>query len=366
MLRGRKFSGFAIFVLLGCGQPDREFGVDGSAGQSGAAGAAAVSGQSGALGSSGRGNAGSGSDRLPGSCETDPDCATKPEDCFNGKDDDGDGEIDCADSDCDAGAACVPASYAYGTQIDNGAACPAGFQGAATPLYGGLDAGPGCSGCGCKPTTTDCGPVRVDVYQSQSCPGSSPIASLTLEQISSACTRLSTTASGWNNFVWTPLPNFKCENTGKATLATAKWTTETTFCAASIAGGGCNAGEVCVPTARPGFSSFLASGDKPCPATFPLKQTLYSGLTDGRACKCSCEALGGSCDALILNVSGSSPDCSAATAARAGVAACASAGYSDQFSYSFTGAPTPPISCTPSDVLTGDLTPTGLQTLCSR
>ncbi len=49
-------------------------------------------------------------DCLDSDCAADAACQTTPENCVNGVDDDGDSQIDCQDSDCSADAACQTAS----------------------------------------------------------------------------------------------------------------------------------------------------------------------------------------------------------------------------------------------------------------
>ncbi|HEX2675001.1 MAG TPA: hypothetical protein VHM19_00140, partial [Polyangiales bacterium] len=77
---------------------------------------------------------------------------TGKEDCWNGSDDDDDGDIDCADSDCKPVAVCVPEGDRVGALVPKSSACPAHFDGTKTLLHQGLQ-DDGCTGCSCTADT---------------------------------------------------------------------------------------------------------------------------------------------------------------------------------------------------------------------
>lgn len=86
-----------------------------------------------------------------------PGCVpTGPEDCFNSLDDDCINGIDCNDPACGACVA-APMGFALGLIVDAASPCPAGFETQQTPIFAGLDQGPGCVGtCACSPNPTTC------------------------------------------------------------------------------------------------------------------------------------------------------------------------------------------------------------------
>jgi hypothetical protein len=105
-------------------------------------------------------------------------CQPKPEDCTNGTDDDCDGKVDCADSDCSTGKAC-----GSGRVCNNGAcvSCNAGAQCGNNPCKNGkVDCSTGSPQCKetSKSDGTICGnggscsggtETRADTCQSGSC-----------------------------------------------------------------------------------------------------------------------------------------------------------------------------------------------------
>ncbi|HEY0463298.1 MAG TPA: hypothetical protein VGC79_03775, partial [Polyangiaceae bacterium] len=286
-------------------------------------------------------------------------CTSKAEDCFNGNDDDCDGKIDCADSDCTAPAFCVPPGY--GVSVAAQAACPAGFLGTANTLHAGLKPGPGCTGCGCTPAATNCFPLIVSIYNSPDCSNQPPAATYGIDS-NMACGAIGVPNGVWTHFSTTPAP-IRCATTG-GTMSPAEWTTDSKFCTASVMGGGCSGGDVCVPRNTSSSACALQPGDQACPSLFPNKQLVYGGFTDGRTCSCACEGAGGGCDALRLKVWSSATDCSAANAGDAGLMGCKTGQSYGQFVYTLTGAPSGPTTCTASNVLTGTLTTKDTQTLC--
>src|SRR6478736_2047784 len=295
-------------------------------------------------------------------------CSGKPEDCFNDKDDDCDGQIDCADSDCTpTRAVCVPSTtFAYGVPIDAQATCPASFLGTPVTIHSSLNTGTGCTGCTCTPSTTDCAPVQLNLYNyaaSDACTTQGTVvASYTLPQLTATCTPLTLSAT-YNSMSWTPKAKSNC-TPGKATLSPAQWQNDNKFCSTNITGAGCGAGNVCVPVAN--GASLLADGDQTCPANFPSKRLVYDGFTDNRVCKCSCEGYGGNCDNVLLKLSTNSSDCTGNSflASTGGGGQCAPGAAFTQLAYTLTGTATPPTSCQESNDLTGTITTNGVHTLC--
>jgi len=381
MQGGRSLWGLAIFFQLACGGSAREFGHKddkaGAGGASASAGASATGGHKtssgGSEASDGGSNASDGGSNASGgggnaSGGPPAACNPQPEDCFNGTDDDCDDLLDCADSDCTETTLCVPTeAWTYGTALDEKAACPEGFRGAPSTVHGGLSGGNGCSGCACISADPECGPYTVTLSQSQdNCATPGPVvARYTLYQFNAACAGTSV-QSPWNYVTFTSTPTFNCTNTGTPTLSAPTWTDSSKFCPASATGGGCAAGNVCVPKAT-GSACLLASGAQECPAQFPKKKPLYTAYADTRACFCDCKSRGGNCDQVTLNVTGTTPDCSDTVPVRSGGNACTGQdSASSKFVRSISGKPSPATSCESLNVMDGTLTPSGPQTLCCR
>jgi len=300
-------------------------------------------------------------------------CTPAAEDCFNGKDDDCDDKIDCADLDCYGRSQCVPGpttAWAYGASVGAQATCPSGFLGGSSPVHGVLNTGNGCSGCACETTITDCAPYTVTLSMSpDSCNTVGPIlATIPIPNYSGLCDSAGINEA-WNDITWSSTPTPHCANTGKPTLPPATWTDEAKFCAANVAGGGCGVGEICAPI-PPGpitGACLLTSGRANCPTDFPSPRGIYAGFVDGRTCNCSCQARGGSCDPVRVNLS-TNKDCSNSTPVQlnaGGVCGTQGTTFKD-FSYKIVGTPTPPSSCDSSSTVTGTVTPSGEQTLCCQ
>jgi len=293
-------------------------------------------------------------------------CKSSTEDCFNGKDDDCDALVDCADSDCTPTAMCAPAgNFTFGTKVDPAVTCPSSFQDTGTTLHGGLNEGSGCGGCGCNPTTTECGPYSLKMYYSgDSCSTQGTlVGDFTINQYTTTCTA-QTISQAWNNMYFTKNPKYNCSNTGSATLAAASWTSNAKFCPTTVAGAGCSDGRVCVPI-PPISACVMANGSQSCPSDFPKQQSLYEGFSDTRSCSCSCTATGGSCDPIGLKVSGSPSDCGNGFGSTGG-GACSIAAAKTQLGYVFSGTATNPTACTPSNNLSGSVTTTGAHTMCCQ
>jgi hypothetical protein len=246
------------------------------------------------------------------------------EDCTNGVDDDGDGDVDCADSDCTgAGFSCAPVippgwsgpAVLY-TGDDEPPACSADWNGGgAAPIQGGVgvDAtAPTCSACTCgAATNVVCGPTApLAVEENTQCtnpqdapigtcfvPPGAPIVNARLlagpvETSGGACA-----PSG-----------------GVASVSPAAFTTRASTCAAPTTGVGCGAG-VCAPKVPAGYGAPLCiqrAGDVACPVVDYTEKTLvYGTIADTRGCNpCQCSApVGGACDAT-LQVYTSSSNCS--------------------------------------------------------
>jgi len=242
-------------------------------------------------------NAGSGSDEDGG-------VGRSVERCGNGKDDDGDGRLDCDDSDCSS-MRCSPAApsgwqgpVVLGEGAD--AACSGSFDQVA--FQGGTEASAAavsCSKCSCSGAACS---EFVDFVTSQETQCGGPSCTTSFNQscgeISPACLQILSSA-----YLWTRLPSQSgCKaNEQKPTLEAATWKTAVKACApAAVYAGGCPSDQVCMPSASSADADkglcIWREGDESCPdGKYSARRLLYRELSDTRGCSaCSCKAPG--CD----------------------------------------------------------------------
>ena len=224
------------------------------------------------------------------------------EDCFNGVDDDCNEQVDCADTACTGGATplaqCVadPAGAPVGT-VETGA-CSGAFA-TATPLFSGLVPGTcGAGSCGCNPTPI--GGARCDATLVQH-PGGGLLActtaGTTIWTRSNADGCFGFTALGTAYYTLSQNLVLACAppTGGTATKNAPTWQTTNNFCAAAGAGGGCAAGQVCMPAA-PKHCVLEQGNLTTCtrPGYNVLDATPYfTGFDDSaRTCSCACNKIG--------------------------------------------------------------------------
>ena len=135
------------------------------------------------------------------------------------------------------------------------------------------------------------------------------------------------------------------------------------FCATKSVGGGCGAGQVCVPTTGTGGACQLFDGMK---TTCPGGATAvpwYTGSSGSATCgPCTCGSpVGGSCDQVLLTA-GNNPSCSGGAEVKSNTRTCVATGLLKP-GVQFSGTPTP-ASCSPMSTLGGNAGPTGPKTLC--
>jgi hypothetical protein len=218
-------------------------------------------------------------------------CGGTAESCFNGIDDDCDGLIDCADSDCGASVAtCVPAvaGASYGTLI-TGSSCPTHTS--AQPYYNNFNNG--TSSCECPAAVI--GTCTATYYSNTDNSPSDTCSSGT--QQSGNATAYSTTCVNVPLNIAYSVGNFggcSCPApSGQPTLTPASdhYTSEN-FCQASAVGGGCGGGQVCVPAVGAGNQACVsvAAGGS-CDANYPNGTTWNTSYSDMRSCAaCSTQA----------------------------------------------------------------------------
>ena len=226
------------------------------------------------------------------------------ENCVNGIDDDADGKIDCADSDCVAGFTCAPSPPAgwkgpIALYQGDGAIEPptcatsGGYVTLVSDAFDGLSAAPAtCPGCSCSdPKGVSCAVASAQFFGNSQCAGQGG----TLTVAAGACVAFlrlsdpqsvkwaSATASGGVCLVKTM---------GAPQIPPVNWAARARSCGGEPEGGGC-AMDLCVPRPQGKFGKALCvvhDGDVACPAGPYAKRFLYyQGVADTRGCSdCGC------------------------------------------------------------------------------
>jgi hypothetical protein len=353
-------------------------GTTGAAGSGGQAGATGAGG--GKAGAGGKAGTGGGAAGTSGGGAGGAACVpTGAEDCFNGKDDDCDGKIDCADPDCTPKAQCVtadPTAAPIGTLTGAGAGvvCPTGY-GQTTAVMSGLNtldctAGGGCS---CIAPAVTCSTTLVSYNMNNLCGNLGSVgqkAGTFTTGDDSGCKTIppwSVNASGdifgimTTNFA--PQLAGGCTPAGNPVVPTPSWSSKGTFCGTTMIGGGCGAGQVCVPVVGAASLCQLFDGAKSsCPggaSAIPW----FTGVSGSASCgPCTCgAATGANCDNVVLTV-GSDNACSGAASIASGRTQCFASGISEP-GVQFSGTPVAP-TCPAQSAYLGNLAPSGPKTLC--
>ena len=340
----------------------------------GGAGGAATGGSGGTAGSSGTGGTGGAGGAQ---CK-----ATGAENCFDGIDNDCNGKIDCADPACGATVAqCVafdPTSAPIGVLSGGTGPCTTALYDQATAIFTNQNqlscttivAGQGCS---CKPGPVSCSTTLAGFKTLAECTGGT-----------SSGESAGSFVTGQDNSCTAGVPPWTTDATGDiygiaatAFVASAGACTPSgtpvipkfgfgisgNFCATKSVGGGCGAGQVCVPTTGGGGACQLFDGVK---ATCPggaIPSPWYTGSSGAASCgPCTCGSpAGASCDPVVLTA-GNNPSCASGPELQGNTRLCDAAGLSKP-GVQFSGTPTPG-SCSPMSTLGGNAAPSGSKTLC--
>jgi hypothetical protein len=292
--------------------------------------------------------------------------------CFNQLDDDCDGRIDCADPDCGPTAQCVPLDPTggkIGIMTGVTATCPSGYTDQTT-INKGL-AGGTCTGCSCRPPTASCGTNVYSYATATDCATTTNAGTFeTAFSTTQACTTPAWVGSTFGTLYGVAVSAFavtltgSCAPQGTPTLGPATWAVSNRFCATTMLGGGCQAGQACVPV-NSAAKCAIFDGSHSCPAG-TAADSWNTGYTDSRSCgTCTCGSpTGQSCSAVRLNVG---TDYTCAPNVTATLASASRFCYAGNGVYSpgivFTGAPTQP-TCPGMSQVSGALTPTGPKTVC--
>jgi hypothetical protein len=241
----------------------------------------------------------------------DGECNGGAEDCANGKDDNCNGLIDCADPVCQgAGYTCTPPAptgwngpVAWFTAAgDTIPSCAAPYVTQGSGGHEGLNAPAAQCSCGCTgPSGVQCNSVSVNYYSDTSCGSSSGSAGLPtnfcVSNGSGQSVAGQSTATSYNG---------TCGSSPTKTIPPTSWTNSDAVCTynAPTDTGGCNSGALCMqqpPSGAHAKACVWQNGDVACPgAGYATKTTFYGGIDDQRNCStCTCTASAGKCDAQI-------------------------------------------------------------------
>ena len=369
------------YVLVGAGGEDSEplAGSAGTAasGKGGTAGRSTSSGGKGAgaggkagSGSAGRGGKGGSSAAgeaghdtaagAPGEAGAASCVSRGAENCFNGIDDDCNGDVDCADAACDGPAQCVPdAGAELGFFADASNTCPSGYV--PLLLYQDLQVPTECKGCSCiNPTDLLCD-SGVYGHGSYACPSYQYSGQL-WNMFNDRCGSL---PNDPNIHYYSIRGTSQCTPSGTPTFDDVSWGQSAVFCVVERVGKGCGSGKVCVPNDAPKWCTLSDGGCTPDYADD--RGVWYQGVDDTRDCgQCQCGLGTADCSASYINVY-SDGACGGMAISLASVAvqddACGLA-FAPQ-SGRIIGDPVPGSgSCQPNVFMSGEATPTDGASVC--
>lgn len=317
--------------------------------------------------------------RCAAACIDNNACCPAPESCFNGADDDCDGNPDCADSDCMAATMCVPdpgVDFKVGVQLANGtAACPATFNTGRTVIRKDpQSSSPSCEGCVCGGPTIDCTIDSFCAYSTSidDCNAMSPLCdqpSITPPSSPGGCFHLSDPIvyHGFRPLREVGPLDRRCTiATGMPRIPPIAWGRETAFCQAQqMSRAGCPGGNVCVPRPAAVAICALATGSRACPTGFRTREIdWFLDADDRRSCnpaQCSCEATGGSCPGSVIMAPDGECGGDLTLEIPVNTTRCAQTFYSPGFK--LVGTQTPP-TCGQNNRVTGTLAGRNQHTLC--
>lgn len=261
-------------------------------------------------------------------------------DCLDDIDNDDDGDIDCADTDCNEGYACVEqAPTGWGTlgymalyrgSPNTAPPCPSelpttAYAGNEQPEFGDAN----CSACSCGAPLNQACELKGDLDNNKA--GNQPMQ-VSNQPCGQAATNLIslTVPDGWggvclhneqldgnqtcgglscNKSVQSLTPTVSGGNCnpggGVANPAPPSWKFDAKACKAATTGGGCSAGKVCAPRPPAPFEGGVCiakAGEETCPGgSYQLAYTFYEDYDDTRDCTdCTCgSAVGGTCELTV-------------------------------------------------------------------
>jgi hypothetical protein len=248
----------------------------------------------------------------------DGECNGGIEDCANGKDDNCNGLVDCADPVCQgAGYACTTAAPSgwngpvafFSAAGSNVPPCGGAYATQATSGHDGISASPATCGCACgNPANVQCNMVGV-YYYSDACVTQTGGDALPANNFCVNGGGVSTTnvkgaaePTGYNG---------DCTATPSKNVPAVTWSNSYATCNydAKTDTGGCTGGSLCVQAPPKGAwqkPCVWANGDIACPGSpYTQKGLFYTGVTDNRSCAtCTCTATAGTCTGTITVYTG--------------------------------------------------------------
>jgi len=223
------------------------------------------------------------------------------EDCSNGTDDDGDQDIDCADTDCQQGWECAvepPATW------DGPFAVYVGPGGQASPSCGGswddfddhgigmVASGAQCSNCACSTPSLQCSLPDTTLFDANGCNPLDTVGTLT-PTADGACIPFSSPYIEAVLLVESTDQGSSCTASGGVLSApTISWNQALRICSGDLVLGGCGGQQVCAPQRDANFQRCITrTGVFACPAPYTARVEFYASYTDTRACStCTCGA----------------------------------------------------------------------------
>ena len=156
-----------------------------------------------------------------------------------------------------------------------------------------------------------------------------------------------------------------CNNSsGTSTKNTPMWATSQQFCRGATVGGGCIAGNRCVPRG-PSMCVIKTGSSQPCPSGYNPQAAWFTGYDDSsRTCQCSCtNTVQGSCSGTASVTLFTDTACSVGATAMPN--ACTTSDYSGYHSGKATGVSIAQhATCAPYGYASGATVATGEQTIC--
>jgi hypothetical protein len=225
------------------------------------------------------------------------------ENCLDSEDNDGDGDADCADSDCGAfecvatiPAGWVPVRAAHKPYADAPPDCPQG--GAPTILASNPDMDAQCTPCTCDAISgVTCSPPGIECFVAMDCNGT---AAFTETPVLDVCTEVPDTFTGggaakrcrMTNTPSLPLTTGACPPLGGQLADGSPFAEQHDLCQVPDIGAGCPGEGACVETLSGDYADVCIQqgGDVDCPSTWPNKIEAFTGGDDQRSCDtCTCD-----------------------------------------------------------------------------
>ena len=150
-----------------------------------------------------------------------------------------------------------------------------------------------------------------------------------------------------------------CGPGGTSARSSTSWTTQSRFCQSDGVGGGCTAGNVCVPKLSVPTCE-VADGTVTCDPGYNAMGSWYTGSADTRVCQCACDpASGGGCGTTVAVYTTNNCTGSAVSPNNCSLNAT-------YHSILIPGCTNPTCPGKSASVVGGTLMGTGPQTLCCR